>query len=186
MIIEQQTGKPFDEVFERELLDPVGASRASIDMGRGGDPTTVAEYMDFGTGLGWTNHNPIHGKGGVLRSIIPGGAGGLVASAGDLAKYAEALLWKRGTSVTPKVRDAWLRSMDNKDEYGYGLYKTGTASAAAPDGYGHDGRTFGSIAHVEHIPRTQQTIAALTNGDGASFEELVTRLRAVVREYGFE
>lgn len=191
MIVERQTGQPFEEVFERELLEPVGARRASIDMGAGGDPTTVAEYMDFGTGLGLTNHDSVHGKGGVLRSIIPGGAGGLVTSAPELAKYAEGLLWKRGTTLSSSSREELLRSTENRDSYGYGLAKYGDNpwDKALPKSYGHGGRTLGGLAEVLHLPRTQQTLVALTNLDtipGGAMTDLLHQLRGVLRKHGVE
>lgn len=180
LIVEKQTGMPFDQVFEQALLNPVGAKRASVDMGAGGDPTTVAEYMDFGTGVGLINHNSTHGKDGVLRSIIPGGAGGLVTSAPDLAKYAEGLLWKGGASLSRDARQTLLKSTENGDDYGFGL-----ATQDGPKAYGHNGRTLGGVAEVMHVPRDQQTMVALANFDGmapGALPELLLDLRSLLQK----
>ncbi|MCW2949387.1 MAG: D-alanyl-D-alanine carboxypeptidase [Thermoleophilia bacterium] len=188
-IIERQTGKPFDQVFKDEVLAPAGATNSKLDMGVGGDPTTVSEYVDHQLGKGPQNYDSIYGAGGQSRSVM-GGAGGLVTTAPDLAKYGESILWKGGSVLTSKSRNAMFTSADKAASmYGLGVSRFGRdsdwGSTKDPHSYGHGGDLIGATADLMHIPRTQQTIAGLANTSVSheSIHELFNELRDLLRKH---
>lgn len=168
LIASRAAGRPFAEVLRAILLDSLGLSSTFVS----GEDSIVGQrahaFLDF-TG---------DGKADDLSAFVPdpattrgaGGAGAIVASAADLARFARAFY--TGAIVPAELRGemrSWVRRGDGW-QYGFGLI-------AAPQGadtlLGHLGNTAGQSAGVWHSRKENVTVAILTNAHGVRMAEPV-------------
>lgn len=185
-IAEKTTGQPLADLMRNELFTPTGVTGARFDTGRGSSPVTAHEYTQDGSG-GFLDQHAIYGENSMIRSVL-GGAGGAVASASDLARVGESLLWKRGSGLSAPTRDALIGSATAyASGYGFGIYeqplKVGDRSERA---VGHNGAVFGASSFLLHLPSTDETVAITANGHPTAdgLERLAGDLLVALRSGG--
>jgi D-alanyl-D-alanine carboxypeptidase len=162
LLIEQATGRPLAESLRAQILDPLKLRDAVLQPqerprsepahGYGGPPR-IARALRIGG-----RYAPYPSEASYLWA-----AGGMVASAPSVARFADALL--RGGLLTPDARRQLLRSVPAKgyDSYGLGVGK-GEASTGE-EVWGHFGTGPGFATGVSHLPGREITVAVLSSGD---------------------
>lgn len=173
-------GRSYAELLHRLVLEPLALSETYV---AGEDSIAAARahaYLDF-TG---------DGKPDDLSALVPdpamtrgaGGAGAIVASAGDVARFARAYF--TGRLASPALHAEATRWRDRGDGWAYGF---GIIANPQPGDtlLGHLGNTAGQSAGVWHSTRHGITAVLLTNVHGARMATPVERLlRAAVAVTG--
>lgn len=163
-VAEKATGRSLAELMQEHLFSPAEATSAQLDTGRGPSPVTVHEYT-FDRSGGLVDQHAIYGEHSMIRSVL-GGAGGAVASAPDLARVGESLLWRGGGGLSAPARDALIGSATRyASGYGFGIYQSPIkVGSRAEQAVGHNGAVFGASSLLLHLPGTDETIAITANG----------------------
>jgi len=171
-IIEQLTGQSFEEALNARMLGPAGLSMTAVDDPRDLVPHRVSGYSRLDRGaLSLANAAWIHPS-------MPGPAGSLRSTAGDLlrwneALYSGALLSARSVSrmTAPGILadgrttkfgmpQAWQDGL--KSDYAMGLF---VSSSPLGPRLWHSGDIDGFTTWMAHYPETGVTIVMLQNGD---------------------
>jgi len=161
LIIEAITGEPYRTWMAREIVDAVGLKETTTDM-------PLRRGVPFARGH---TGRLLLGR----RLVIPGDfethavapAGGIVSTAGDLARFFAQLAPNARKSVLSAasrremVRRQWRNPHSSIEQY-YGL---GTVSGTLNgwDWFGHSGGLQGYISRTCVLPRRELTISVLTN-----------------------
>lgn len=168
------TGMSFADLAEREVLGPLGMTRSAFAM-----PPSPAIRADMAFGSAWGK--PLPGNYVLVPQLA---AGGLWASAGDLARLLIDLqasgAGRKGHRLSPAMTRAMMTPV--KDNWGLGL-------ALFRDGvprFGHDGVNPGFESFMAaYVGKGEgEGIVVLTNGgDGRRLMNEV--VRAVAADYGW-
>lgn len=158
-------GQPLEDIFARELFEPVGMMSTSYVPDREDYDGIARGYFDLlGTG------ELVDSTESYARSVIDAD-GGVVSTAPDLRRLLDAAFRDgtllsaqsvaRMTELRPTARDpAW-----SLEEYeGYGLGTMGWRTPKGALGYGHSGDDFGYQAFAYHFPDDELTFVLLVNG----------------------
>lgn len=157
-ILEVRSGLPFAEYVRRKVLDPVGMKGSTFDI--------EAVKRDARRAVG---HIPFRTPVPVEVPMVP--AGGLYASAADLARYVQFHLNEgraAGRRVLPKkllAEMAAIPARDPRQTKGYGL-----GLAVVPQGgtvlLTHSGGGFGFLTYMGWLPEIGVGVVCLTNATG--------------------
>jgi D-alanyl-D-alanine carboxypeptidase len=161
-VIERATGRAVAESLRELILDPVRLHDAVLqpqerppsETARGyGGPPRIARALRIGG-----RYSPYPSEASWLWT-----AGGMVASAPSVARFADALL--RGELLSRDSRRQLLRFVPAAE--GYERYGLGVAEGQIATGevWGHFGGGPGFITVVSHLPAKEITVAALSSGD---------------------
>ena len=167
-IVEQVTGKPWHQVVVERIGRPLGLTTLAW---AGGDTDAALGYSRGEGGFG-----PARG----VHISVAGAAGGLVASAADLARWARAL--HGGKVVSPALYAEMIapaRLNDGRTEpYGFGL-RLRTIRGQRALVHGGSGR--GLDAASAFLPASGVFVAVLANTDDAQTksDDLMQRLAAL-------
>ena len=171
LVIEHATGRPVNEALHELILDPLKLHDALLQP-QERPPSETA-----------------HGYGGpplIARALRIGGryapypseaswewaAGGMVASAPSVARFADALL--RGELLSPDSRRELLQFVPAGEGFdGYGL-GVGKGQMGTEEVWFHPGAGPEFVTSVSHVPTKQITVAVLSSGDGDLY--LATKL----------
>jgi D-alanyl-D-alanine carboxypeptidase len=163
LVVEEITGQPLDQALDALVFTPAKMRTAVLVRRVASDRTVVHGYSA--------------GKDVTHRSIsrAPAG-GGVVASAQDADRFAEAL-FDGGL-----VEDQTLEQMTAGhgmglvafDDYGLGLAMVETDCGRA---YGHSGRHAGYASELWVIPYLDRRVVVMANHEGPATEETVYRTR---------
>lgn len=166
MVIEQVTGRPYEQVQAERLLKPLGLKETQAANQRA-LPGLTAGYSALPPFFHMPPKVGVEGRYGFNPQLEWTG-GGLVSTAADLARWGSALF---GGKV---LSDGWLKQMrtpsgqrtDMADgaEYGLGLILWQTPFGPA---WGHSGFVPGFNAVLEHLPEQGVTLALMCNSDTA-------------------
>jgi D-alanyl-D-alanine carboxypeptidase len=177
-VIEKVTGKPLPESLQTRLFKPLGMTHTALDDETEIVPGRAAGYGATGPGK-FTNAT-------FLSMTIPGAAGSLRSSAGDLAKWNAALYGgkllkpaslqamlapgKLGNGQTTAAAMAALYAKlgrptdeDSGKEYGYALMLSKKGGHEKVD---HGGGINGFNAHLSEFPKDHVTVVVLANTIG--------------------
>jgi len=155
-IIERVTGMPWHEAVRQRIARPLGLT--SIRYGVGEEAVPLMAH-------GYTN-----GPDGAVRPAnrihmsVPGGAGALIGTVGDLARWAQALHHGRVISAASYAQMiAPTRLPDGSTEkYGFGI---GTDDVRGRRAIGHNGGIFGFSTDSLYLPDQDIFIAVFANSD---------------------
>ena len=166
------TGLPFPDLVQREVLGPLGMTRSAFAM-----PPSPAIRADMA--FASAHGKPIPGNYAVVPELA---AGGLWASAGDLARLLIDLQASGAGETGHRLSPAMTREMMTpvKDNWGLGLalYRDGVPR------FGHDGVNPGFESFMAAYVGKGEGIVVLTNGgDGRRLMNEV--VRAVASDYGW-
>lgn len=172
-VIERAANKPWYAAVQDEAVAPLGLKH--ILYGAAGPliPGRVAGYTTDGQTHVVRNANPI-------SASVPAAAGGLVATADDLAA------WMRGLVSGRLLDKASLEAMRTPPpdppgtppaaRYGLGLYLWTVRGASM---IGHTGQIDGFASMVAYLPRQDMTLVVLANDDAFDAQTLGRRLAAI-------
>ncbi|WP_434040979.1 MULTISPECIES: serine hydrolase domain-containing protein [Sorangium] len=156
MIIEAATGEGVAEVIRDRLLDPSALSSTSFD----GEEPIAGELARGYTAEGVDITS-------VLHPSFPWSAGAMVASAGDVARWAVALY--DGAALDPASRAEMLAdpvpSGVEGQGFGLGTLVIGREVLGVP-ALGHDGGIPGFATIMLYYPEQQAAVAAIVNKEG--------------------
>lgn len=171
MIVERVTGNPLERELRQRIVEPLGLTGTAL-----APPTASTEGLARGyvRGKDYT----------ALNMSVAWAAGGLVSTAGDLGRFAEALM--NGALLRPETLAAMLDCSGTGGAWGipdlaYGLgVMRRTLPAAGLDptqrlALGHTGALGGYRSAVWHFPHSGVTIVALLTSYEADPEHLVSR-----------
>ena len=184
LITERLTGTTIVQQLHDRWIGPLGLATA-IYQGYDTPASTPAVAYRFDSSL--ATAVPIDLSDGTLvrpfRAITTasGPAGSLMASAGDTARWLEALL--KGDELSPSTVKAMvddarrLTALDPRAPYGLGLqvYQVGGRPSL-----GHSGRLLGDRAVARYFPGAGLTIVVLTNESRTDPSIVLTRLLEVL------
>lgn len=178
-VIEKVTGKSLAAYLEEGVLSKAGLPRTALDNGLDVVPLRVAGYeVKPGSPTGFRRAD-------ILTMTIPGGAGAMRSTVGDLLKWQEALFAGKVVSpaslaemVTPaRLKDGRLASAVRAGygdapmasfEYGFGLFLTDV------DGHrkiSHNGGINGFNSTLNAYPDNGLVWVALSNSSGGVSDE---------------
>ena len=148
-IVESVTGRPYGEVLESQLLEPLGMDHSAASAQAAGD-LPPGHRLWWGRAVGYDP--PFDESGTPYASVV--------STLADFETYATAQL--RGDSISPVIRKRmqrpWVES--SVDHYGLGW------SVTEHDGHRivhHTGATPGYFVHVWLVPEEQSAVVILTN-----------------------
>ena len=162
LVIEHATGRPVAEALHELILDPLKLHDAVLQPqerppsetahGYGGPPR-IARALRIGG-----RYAPYPSEASWLWT-----AGGMVASAPSVARFADALL--RGELLSPDSRRQLLQFVPAGEGYdGYGL-GVGKGQTGTEEVWCHVGAGPGFVTVVSHVPAKKITVAVLSSGD---------------------
>jgi D-alanyl-D-alanine carboxypeptidase len=175
-VVEKAAGEPLARVFMTRFFTPIGMAHSALD-----DETEIVA----GRARGYSGDGPgKFGNAPFISMSIPGGAGSVRSTAGDLAKWNAALFG--GKILKPASLAAMLTpgKLSNGENSGVAMAKmmaaAGAPGAAAPTqkeyGYAlmlsqdeghrkidHGGGIYGFSASLSEFPDDKTTVAVLSN-----------------------
>jgi D-alanyl-D-alanine carboxypeptidase len=162
LVIERATGRPVSEALREQILDPLKLhdtvlqpqERPPSETAHGyGGPPRIARALRIGG-----RYAPYPSEASWLWT-----AGGMVASAPSVARFADALL--RGELLSPDWRRELLEFVPAAERYdGYGL-GVAKGQAGTEEVWFHDGAGPEFVTGVSHLPAKEVTVAVLSSGD---------------------
>lgn len=161
-VIEKVTNKPLDAFLRERVFGPAGVEHGALDP-EDGTPGLAHGHAHFALG----EAEPIRreAKGWIHA------AGGIYASAGDLAKWNLALV--DGKVLAPpalkKLTTARTLADGRSTDYGCGL---GVRHQGGEIVWSHSGAVSGFLAYNTVVPRTRSAVVLLVNTEGGSTGEL--------------
>ncbi|MBA5245959.1 beta-lactamase family protein [Marnyiella aurantia] len=164
-IIEQVTGKSYQENLKTRILDKVGLYNTYSETDPSQYSKRAASYKFDGEK--WSHEADTHPS-------FTYSAGNIVSTTEDLAKMMKALF--SGKLVSMKTVDL-MKQTNPQTHIGYGLFRTPIFGKA---GFGHTGRIDEFHAGLAHIPEDKFTVAVLANGTNVKLNDIVV---AVVSKY---
>lgn len=186
-VIERITGQSLQVFYAERLFAPAGLEHTGFD-----EPGDIVSRRASGYRRA-SDENAAFENAAVIHWTIPGAAGGLRSTAGDLVRWSEALF--SGAVVSPEslsimsapgllsdgrttkwgMPEAWREGLDA--DYGMGLFIN-----ASVEGYRlwHSGDIAGFAAWLGHYPEHELTIAVLQNSESAPVNHSAIE-RALIR-----
>ena len=157
-VLEVTSRKRFPDLMREEILAPLGMTDSTFDQ----EKVTQKE----GCAVGYLSKRPVPVVNGIVMPIIA--AGGLFASANDLAKFIIFHLQGHATLV-PKtfLQEMYAPQCTAKNQasgYGLGIYKAIQHDTVR---LSHGGLGYGISAHYRFLPEHRIGVVLLTNQDAA-------------------
>ncbi len=166
-IIEQVTGKSYEDVLIEKIINPLGLKNTHYGNAAKIIPKRVSGYQ-FGMGLKNAEY---------LSMTHPHAAGSIMSSVEDLYIWNQAIKSNKlisSESFTKAITPTVLRD-GSKIDYGYGWSLSQISGSKT---YEHSGGIFGFISNVIYIPEEDVYVAILTNTDAVTPFEISTRIAA--------
>jgi CubicO group peptidase (beta-lactamase class C family) len=167
-ILEQMTGKSYEEVIQEQIFTPAGMNHSGYEWTAPVIKQRASGYTD--TNRQWVNAEPID-------SSTMHAAGGLHSTVEDLYRLDQALY--DGTLMRPETFKRMTERVIGTEDYGYGygweLYAKHGHRAMA-----HSGGLDGFLSNFVRFVDDKVTIIFLNNLGGAAWSELTDSLAAVV------
>jgi CubicO group peptidase (beta-lactamase class C family) len=169
-IIERASGMLFEDYVHRHIFEAAGmASTCYCEPGAPMYATPHSRYTaGFGPGRRAVIERWVEVPAGAKRPGAP--AGGGISTAGDLSRFAQALVEHR--LLSPRMTDVVLApkvTMDDGGRRGYGfeVYDwPGTRMV------GHGGNFWGTMSQIDIYPESGYTVVVLSNNDASGGEAI--------------
>lgn len=167
-IIERVSGVSFEEYVKRHIFDPAGMTATCYcDPGAPDHATPYSRYTEgFGPGRAPVIERWVEVPAVAKRPGAPGGGG--ISTAGDLARFADAVLTHR--LLTPEMTALVLEpkvNMDGEGRRGYGFEVYDWAGTRV---VGHGGNFWGTMSQLDIYPGSGYVVVVLSNNDASGGE----------------
>ncbi len=149
-IIEEVTGRSYADNLSQRLTGPLKLGKTAFDGGG-----TQSYAIEGGQ---WVAFPPSSAR-------IAGGAGGIVSTVGDMARFIEALFLRRYIS-----EEHLKQMMTLKDGYGRGMVRFPFYDRF---GYGHNGRIDNFNTSLAFFPKDSLVLSIVTNGLNYNFNNIL-------------
>ena len=156
-IVEKAGGKPYQEALRERITSRIGLKNTYLGTGKT-DPSRN-EAISYRYAGGWR-------QAAELDFSVPGGAGSIVSTPADLAKFIQALF--DGKLVS---RESLQQMTAMREAEGMGME---TFSFAGKTLYGHTGGSGSSGAWLAYLPEEKLALAYATNAKIYPVRDLVT------------
>lgn len=166
MIIEKVTGKSYPEYIEHELLEPLGLNHTLYCE----NSRVIANRAE---GYSYEEDKLINSR--YLSMRIPGGAGALCSTVGDLVRWTHLLHGGQVVSPTSlqQMTDSTTLATGERISYGFGLDVGKIFSHPVVQ---HGGGISGFSGMLTHYPDDGLTLAVLTNTSPGEADEIAIAL----------
>jgi len=168
MIIEKIVGKPFYEVFEERIFNPLKMKRSRFAAEDPVPEGIVRGYVDFYSNFNLINSTYYNGWDYYTAD------GGLISNAHDLNLFLHALF--NGQVLSKESLNLMLNWQESKEQptegfksaFGLGIFKIETEFGSA---YIHSGDAIGYFASMVHFPSQNVTITWAVNGNYGNIDQ---------------
>ena len=156
-LIERVTGRPWASEVERRIVRPLGLKTIRYGVDEARIPAMAMGYTPGETGPKLAMK---------INMTVPGAAGALVGTAGDLARWGDALHHGKVVTAPYYAQMTAPTSLPDgsKAPYGFGLQVTQVRGVQA---IGHNGGIPGFASDSVYVPSADVFVAILTNVDEA-------------------
>jgi D-alanyl-D-alanine carboxypeptidase len=168
LILESAAGKPFKEIYQDEIFNPLQLSSAYYDENQPIPDNCVKGYIDMHDNQKFIESGFLYGD-----ELGIGGDGGIAINAYDMAMFLEKL-WK-GNVISPKslstmtnwfnLPDEWQWKKYGQFENGFGIEKFNSQYGYA---IGHSGYIDGFNSKAFYFPNQDMTFILFVNSVGNS------------------
>ncbi|GGA82097.1 hypothetical protein GCM10011521_20600 [Arenimonas soli] len=155
-VIEAASGQAWYEYLEQALFKPLGMK----DTGYGADPDVVARQVKGYIAGDQSPAPPLQ-----ISMTQPHGAGGLVSTVDDLARFSRAL--HEGRLLKPAIYARMVTPVGRAMDVGYG-YGLETSAVRGAPALQHSGGIAGFNSHLTYVPGPDITVAVLQNNEWPS------------------
>jgi CubicO group peptidase (beta-lactamase class C family) len=166
MIIENVAGAPYGDFLQAEFFAPLGLTRTRYDS---------TEEVIVNRAQGYTLRNGALCNDKSVFMGIPGAAGGLISTAGDLVRWQIALI--SGGVVTAEsyklMTTPFTLSDGASTRYGFGLAVGDLDGKPVVD---HGGGIFGFTSFLAYFPDDKLHVALIANSDAVSSDRIAREI----------
>ncbi len=172
--LESASGRNFADLLAETLAAPAGMASTMSD-----DPRRFLPGRTLFYERGWFG---LLGAARPVDTSCRWGGGGLLSTAGDLVRFAEALL--NGELVRPRTLEAMFTPQKTRggESTGYGLGWHVDADSRGRRYVWHGGRGIGGRAAIVIVPRARLVAVMLSNIEGERLDEHARRIAAFFLE----
>jgi D-alanyl-D-alanine carboxypeptidase len=174
MVLERVTGRKYydllsDVIRSLRLMETAPSDRVDL-------PGLIPGYLPANNALGFPEKTTVNGR-LVVNPSVEWTGGGIVSTAGDLARWSAALF---GDARWSNIGRAMVAAADSTagSSYGLGVSITRTANGVL---YGHSGWFAGYRTEVAYQPSDRVSVAFQTNSDRVDGGLAVRRLLDAIR-----
>ncbi len=162
-IVELASGQSYEAFLREQIFKPLGMNDSGYDSNTAVIPQPASGYVPGRRGLTNAPYIDMH---------VPGGAGALYSTTGDL------LRWTQGLFGGKLLSAASLEKMITpiKSNYAYGL---GVTNSKGRKMITHNGGIEGFNSHLTYYPESKVTVTVLANINGQAINELARQLTAL-------
>ncbi|MBX2845338.1 MAG: beta-lactamase family protein, partial [Saprospiraceae bacterium] len=168
-IVEQASGKSFEQALDQHILKKIDSKRTSFgkNLGEISNEATSYNYRSSE----WVTTTETH-------MSVPFGAGSIRSTPSELVVFADALF--EGKLVNQSSLESM---MDIQDGYGRGLFEFPFHDKTS---FGHNGGIDGFVSNLSHFPEEDFTIATIFNGVNYNVNDIAVGLLSIYFDESFE
>jgi len=170
-IIEQITGKPYRQVLDELIIQPLGLTHTGYDFPSLVDSNKATGYQVYAAG----NYQPAI----LVDPSVLYTTGALYSTAGDLYKWHQALQGDRFLTAAVK-KEMYTPA---KGPYGYGWFAD---SLFGRKRVSHDGNVAGFKTNINRFPDDDLCVIALSNSSSSRVGEIVRVLVSILCDQPYQ
>jgi D-alanyl-D-alanine carboxypeptidase len=167
-IIEKLTGKSYSDELKNRIIDKIGLKNTYYGHKINPNDNEASSYS-------FPEKNWIQSK--ETDMSIPGGAGGIVSTPGDLDKFIYSLFTGKLIS-----RESLNKMTTIQDNFGMGIFQN---FFYENKGYGHSGGIDGFISSIEYFPGDSVALAFCSNGMNYNLNDILKDLLSIYYDKPF-
>jgi len=162
-LVERLSGQSYADFLRDNIFKPLGMNDSGYDVNAAILPNRAAGYAPGANGL----MNAAY-----VDMTIPGGAGGLYSTTGDLLRWTQGLFGGRLLKPESLVK----MTTPNKNNYAFGLEVSTVGGRRMIQ---HNGGIEGFNTHLTYYPDSRITVAVLANVNGNAPDQIALQLGQV-------
>jgi CubicO group peptidase (beta-lactamase class C family) len=191
-IVQEKSGMPFHMYIKKNVLDPLGMSRSTLDIGAfESDADHIVPHLKQPDGSQKPTAFPYPNPADNPAFSFIAGAGGITSSVNEMTRYLNAQIELGRHSAGALARAESFRKMhemhfQQPDEY-YGPTGYGYGLSVTPDFFGHKMLSHGgsiivSTAYMAFIPDLKLGVIMMGNSAGTSYATIAESVFALLMD----
>ncbi|MDQ3747417.1 MAG: serine hydrolase [Acidobacteriota bacterium] len=169
-IIERVSGKPYADFLQENIFAPLGMKQTGYD---------VSARIIKNRAAGYARQGGEFVNASYMDMTIPGAAGAIYSTTGDLLLWDQALYTEK--LVSRKTLDETFTPFKSEYGYGWSIGKKFDRQVIA-----HGGGIYGFATHIARFPADKVTVIVLSNVQGAPAGRISNDLAAIVFGAAYE